>query len=173
MKQDKAYIDWSDHQIAKAADNQIRDWVNLFTFVDDGWTAAHLACKTSIDIFMLLIEYGCDVHLKNKKDMTLMHKAAFDDNTYLITYLRDMHGFDVSHTDKNGNTPLHFACAQGSEYASFWLIGFGAPVDAANKDGDTALHLLMKNSEKLHGTKTFRELLFKGCDKTIVNLAGK
>ena len=31
----------------------------------------------------------------------------------------------------------------------------------------------MKNSEKLHGTKTFRELLFKGCDKRLVNAAGK
>ena len=137
--------------------------------MDDGWSALHLACKTSNEIFMLLIDLGADVSLQNKKKMTLMHKAAYDDNTYLITYLRDKHNFEVQHTDINGNSPLHFACSEGAEYATFWLIGFGSNVNAPNKDGDTPLHLLMKNSDKLGGTKSVKELIFKGADKELKN----
>jgi len=55
----------------------------------DGWTALHLACKTSNDLFMYLIEVGANVRIKNKNGVTLMHKAAMDDNSYLITLLRD------------------------------------------------------------------------------------
>jgi len=31
----------------------------------------------------------------------------------------------ISETDIDGNTPLHYACFNSAEYASFWLIGFG------------------------------------------------
>jgi ankyrin repeat protein len=69
----------------------------------------------------------------------------------------------------NGNTSLHFACSQGAEYATFWLIGFGSDVNAKNNDGDTPLHLLMKNSDKLGGTRCFKELIFRGADKDLLN----
>ena len=54
-----------------------------------------------------------------------MHKAAIDDNTYLITYLRDKSGLSISDVDYDGNTPLHYATQAGSELAAYWLIGFG------------------------------------------------
>jgi len=63
--------------------------------MDDGWTALHLSCKTSNEVFMYLLELGADTRMNNRKDMTLMHKAAYDDNTYLITYLRDKLNFNV------------------------------------------------------------------------------
>jgi len=45
-----------------------------------------------------------------------MHKAAIDNNTYVITYLRDVEGLKVDdQRDDNDNTPLHYACSQGSE----------------------------------------------------------
>ena len=64
---------------------------------------------------------------------------------------------------------MHFACSEGAEYATFWLIGFGSNINAQNKDGDTPLHLLMKNSEKLGGTKSVKELIFKGANKELTN----
>lgn len=39
-----------------------------------------------------------------------MHKAAFDDNNYIITYLRDKEGISIMEEDIDGNTPLHVAC---------------------------------------------------------------
>ena len=101
--------------------------------------------------------------------MTLMHKAAKDDNNYILTYLREKHGMTVDLLDQDISTPLHLACQEGCDYSAFFLIGFGADVNAQNKVGDTPLHLLLRNSKKLRGSKTIRELIFKGADKEMLN----
>ena len=102
-----------------------------------------------------------------------MHKAAFDDNTYLITYLRDEAGLSTTDIDHDGNTPLHYACSNGAEWSSFWLLGFGSDVNALNKNNDSPMHLLLKNQSKLYGTKTLRELIFKGYNKNQKNKQNK
>jgi ankyrin repeat protein len=124
-----------------------------------------LACKETNEIFEYLISQGAKTHLKNKNGVSLMHKAAFDDNTYLITYLRDEASLSIIDTDHDGNTPLHYACSNGSEWSAFWLLGFGTNVNALNKNDDSPMHLLIKNKSKLFSTKTMRELIFKGYDK--------
>lgn len=98
-----------------------------------------------------------------------MHKAALDDNTYAITYLRDKAGFPVDHTDYHGNTPLHFACTQAHSNAIDWLIGFGADVNAQNTKKDTPLILLMKNPQALGNASCARILIMKGADKDLAN----
>lgn len=40
-----------------------------------------------------------------------MHKAAFDNNTYVLSYLKQK-GISIDEKDSNGNTALHFACDQ-------------------------------------------------------------
>ena len=96
-----------------------------------------------------------------------------DDNSYLITYFRDKQNFSIKEADYDGNTPLHYACYNNSEYASFWLIGFGADVNAVNKMKDTPMHLLIKSENKLYNTKTIRELIFKGAKRDIKNSKGE
>lgn len=54
-------------------------------------------------------------------------------------------------------------------YATFWLIGFDSDINASNSDGETPLHLLLKNWDKLLGTKSIKELLLKGARKDITN----
>mmetsp|Transcript_39599 Transcript_39599/g.60577 ORF Transcript_39599/g.60577 Transcript_39599/m.60577 type:complete len:106 (+) Transcript_39599:835-1152(+) len=103
------------------------------TLQDDGWTALHLATKTSSPFCKYLIEdLGANVLLRNRNGVSLMHKAALDDNTYMITYLRDKCQMGLSEVDFEGNTPLHFACSVGAENAVYWLIGFGQDVNAIN-----------------------------------------
>jgi ankyrin repeat protein len=120
----------SEQQMSESLQMTLSNWANSVTLSDDGWTALHLACKNT-ELFLYLVnELKANVSLKNKNGVSVMHKAAMDDNSYLITYLRDKHGFDISETDVDGNTPLHFACFNSSEYAAFWLIGFGAEINA-------------------------------------------
>lgn len=102
---------------------------------DEGWTALHLACKVNLldkgsnDIFKFLISLGADPGIRNKHGASLMHKAAKDDNTSLITYLRDKLGFSVNEKDFFDNTPLHYSCFENTIYSSYWLIGFGQDVN--------------------------------------------
>lgn len=79
---------------------------------------------------MYLTSLGANVQQRNKNGVSLMHKAAMDDNTYIITYLRDKCAFDISEVDFEGNTALHYACYHVSEFAAIWLIGFKSDVNA-------------------------------------------
>ena len=102
-----------------------------------------------------------------------MHKAAYDDNTYVLTYLHEKAGLSVASLDNRQNTPLHYACDHKTDFTANWLLGFGADINAVNEEGDTPLHLLVKNVYKLDSSKLVRELICKGADRDAVNLEGK
>jgi ankyrin repeat protein len=104
----------------------VKKWANAITTQYDNWTALHLACKDRNDMFMYLLkELGADPNARNKNGLSLMHKAAIDNNNYILTYLRDVAGLKIDETDYDGNTPLHYACNFGANYSTFWLLGFG------------------------------------------------
>jgi ankyrin repeat protein len=132
----------SKQEIEKNINLAITQWVNAKTRSDDEWTALHIATQPKKkELFTYLhCKLGADLFIKNKYGVSLMHKAACDDNTYLITYLRDKAGFEISETDVDGNTPLHYACLTGADYACFWLLGFGQDCNLVNNLGETALH---------------------------------
>ncbi|MEW5303195.1 MAG: hypothetical protein WDW36_005911 [Sanguina aurantia] len=46
-----------------------------------------------------------------------------------------------------GHTALHWACAKGHTDAVRWLLGAGAPVEAGNQSGNTALHAAATNEQ--------------------------
>lgn len=146
-------------------------WIDDATVTDDGWTALHLSCKNN-EMVNYLINLGANLHLRNKKGVSMMHKAAMDDNTYLITYLRDVHNFSIDEREKQGNTPLHYAAFYNSQYAAFWLVGFGAEINATNHNLDTPLHLLLKTQKQLENDKMAREFIFKGADRNMKNSWG-
>lgn len=154
----------------------VKLWANQVSLTDDKWTALHLACKDSEDhrIFMYILkDLKADPFIKNIKGVSLMHMAATWDNTYLITYLRDKVNMSIQELDFKGNTPLFYSCSHGSEWAAFWLIGFGADVNAKNLKDDTPLHMICNNPEHIFSTKTVRELIFKGAEVNAVNKDGK
>jgi len=55
-------------------------------------------------------EIGADLTSKTNKGISIMHKAAYDNNSYILTYLTEKHGFSIFELDDDLNTPLHFAC---------------------------------------------------------------
>ena len=118
----------------------------------------------------LVNELHANLQIRNKNGLSLMHKAALDNNSYLLTYLRDVGKLKIDELDFDGNSPLHFACCYGSEISTFWLLGFGSDPNITNKDGDTPLHVLLKG-QKLFNTKNVRELIFKGASREIKNNA--
>ena len=114
--------------------------MNLSTLFDDGWTALHLSTCTNEEMFVYLHEVlHADLLTKNKNGVTVLHKAAKDDSTYLITYLLEKDVFHENEKDKDGNCPLHYACVFQSKNAIRWLIGFGYPLNEVNDFGQIAL----------------------------------
>lgn len=70
-------------------------------------------------MFIYLAEnLGADLKLKNLHGWSVFHKASFDNNSYILTYLRDKAGFSIHETDSVGNSPLHFACDQKTEFTT-------------------------------------------------------
>jgi ankyrin repeat protein len=96
-----------------------------------------------------------------------------------------LEGGPLSHSDTDGNTMLHAAASGWQERMVEFLILAGAAVNAQNKDGDTALHLVTDSASPTPGplTKserspeearrsTFTRLFVGGADLTARNNRG-
>lgn len=152
----------------------LKRWVDSVTLNRARVTALHYATKLSSKLFVYLVdECGADVTIRDPHGMSVMHKAAFDDNSYLITYLRDKSGFDIMEKGRAGNTPLHYACDGKAAASIIWLLGFGADVNAKNDNAQTPMHLLMTSGDKLRDVKTLREMVFRGADKSAIDDQGR
>ncbi len=74
--------------------------------------------------------------------------------------------FTAGLTDQNGCTLLHYAARNGHLFVMQYLIGErGLDIDSGNSEGDTSLHLAIKNGE----IKAMDLLLACGADPTIPN----
>ena len=59
------------------------------TLFDDGWTALHLATKSTSELFRYIAEdLGGDLKLSNKNGVTLAQKASMDDKQDILEYLQ-------------------------------------------------------------------------------------
>ena len=54
---------------------------------------------------------------------------------------------EIDCVDYNNQTALHYAAKFGNATVAHYLISFGAYVNARDKDGETPLHLAVKNYE--------------------------
>ena len=79
--------------------------------------------------------------------------------------------FMYKYPDENGNTPLHLACMAGNDSLIEKILNMNMKLatTVANKDGDTPLHILVRNG----GHKIKVELLLSaGCDAWFRNNQG-
>lgn len=151
----------------------LKRWVESITMNKARVTALHYATKYSKLFVYLVEECGADVTIRDPHGMSILHKAAYDDNSYLITYLRDKSGFDIMLKGRAGNTPLHYACDGKAAASIIWLLGFGADVNARNDNAQTPMHLLLTGGDKLRDVKTLREMVFRGSDKNAIDDQGR
>lgn len=114
------------------------------------------------------------------------HISAYSgDMRFIVPFLRE--GGTVSHSDPHGDTILHAAASGWQHRMVQFLILTGADVNAQNKDGDTALHAIIRSravpspakGQWLRGTEldearraTFIELFIGSADRTIKNVQG-
>ncbi|KAH9116360.1 hypothetical protein AeMF1_009691 [Aphanomyces euteiches] len=130
----------------------------------------HAAFCGYLDVFKKLITCDADIHAKNKKDAdTPLHVAAWNGHFHIVeelmthgihltpqTSLVTLHCIEHQGMDKprckhcnykNGSTPLHHAACKGHVDVVKVLLAHGAPIDARNSNGDTALHWASMNGQ--------------------------
>jgi ankyrin repeat protein len=97
----------------------------------------------------LLIERGANVEFRNKLGQTALHIAALEKNKAIAEYLLGQ-GADINAgTEASKGTPLHSAISSSnpdSNSVTRFLVEKGAWLEATDLQGQTALHMAVKQS---------------------------
>ncbi|KAK7413654.1 hypothetical protein QQX98_007436 [Neonectria punicea] len=112
----------------------------------------YLCCLAEPEKRHILQRHGARTDILDNKGNNAIHLLIpRDRKTRSVLESLFAEGLDPLSTNDNGDTLLHHAASfylmnpKDAEHVR-WLISLGIPVNAVNKQGDTALHLFMKNS---------------------------
>lgn len=124
-----------------------------------------------------LLDEGADPNAQDAFDRTAVHYAAGEHTgiggTGAILTLLLVKGGDCCMKDSQGDTPLHYAAAEGidqvADYADVQgriqrLLEHGADPNEPNNRGYTALHFAAKTPAWTHGPALIESLLQAGAD---------
>ena len=126
--------------------NAIKEWVNIPSRSDEGVYPIHFAAfHGNVKIIKCLIKNGADIRVKSKQGINLLHVSAQGDQAYSLVYFRNK-GLSIQERDGDKSTPLHWACFAGSDTALYYLLAWDDNLNAQEVNGNTCLHLAVKNS---------------------------
>ena len=145
-------------------------------------TPLHIACKIkSLTIIKVLLEMKCSTNIPNKKGVTaqniplnkdgdcLLHIACQWGDVDIVKYLITYENCNPSiHSSTSENTPLHIAAKYGQEEIIVQLSN-KCDLNATNKEGDTPLHIAVRQSETAAISKL---LAHQVCNLNIQNKEG-
>jgi ankyrin repeat protein len=102
---------------------------------------------------------------------TSLHYAALDGPVDQVRDLLASGQRNVAATDKQGFTPLHFACQQYRDDVVEVLLDAGAPVDPVDAWGNTPLSRAVFNAKG--DPAIVRRLVSAGADPDVANASGR
>jgi ankyrin repeat protein len=110
-----------------------------------GFTCLHFAAHGGqLQLIKNLVDMGADMDCRNKKGWTVLHSAAFGDMPVAFYYFLEKQNIcNINEPDNSGNTPLHVAAIYGCSCITA-IHAWGGDLDQINNDGNTALHLVVK-----------------------------
>lgn len=113
----------------------------------DGKTAFRLACaeghfdESRAKVVQTLIEYGCDVNIRDADSRTTLYLLALENRLKMVKYLLEFSNVDVNIPDSEGRTALHVAAWQGhAEMVKLLITGGQANVNAMDLECRSPLH---------------------------------
>lgn len=113
--------------------------------------------------------YGNDqlLFIKDREDLTLLHKAAVSGNKELVMFFL-LKGLFVNAEDAILRTPLHWAASNGQTEILELLIANDGNVNARNENGETPLH----NAAGAGDEASAKLLVDKGADVDVETKVG-
>ena len=116
---------------------------------------AHFAAEFSNHIMLeKLLEFQCDVNLKDKFGLSplhlITHNITKDETVFTIKIIESLikHGANINIQDDYGSTPLHHAVHMKSHSALEQLLGNGASTDVADTFNRTVKDLALIEGDK-------------------------
>ncbi|MEC4735587.1 MAG: ankyrin repeat domain-containing protein [Wolbachia endosymbiont of Halictus tumulorum] len=124
----------------EAVKHFIREGANVNEANRDGWTPLHYAAwKGYFEVVKLLIEKRANTDAENIYRERPIHLAAAGNDQKIVELL--IKGVSVDDTNKNGETPLHYATQNGQLEIAEFLIKKGARIHAKSNSGKTPLDI--------------------------------
>jgi ankyrin repeat protein len=142
----------------------LKGGANVASQNNEGKTALYLAVEEKrLTLIPLLLRYDADIFSVTSTGMTPFGKALADNSQALTELITEK---TVRSVDVEGNTPLLAAMKSNASIEVIRVIlDNKAAVNAQNKDGETALHLAVRNNQADIGTL----LLDNGADIFLAN----
>lgn len=109
--------------------------------IKGGDTPLHVAKSSSA--VQLLMDHGALINQKNDKGETSFFKCI---KNFCLDVAQALYcaGADVNASDKDDDTPLHYAVNCLDEYVIKFLLYRGAHIDCRNKQGETPYQIIQK-----------------------------
>ena len=127
-------------------------------------------CDGQKDLVMLLLDRGADPNIHDKNEDSCLHAAIHGHCSMETVQAIIDHGAQVNAVNKDGATPLLFACSTAQANAVNLLLNTKADPNIAYADGDTSLHAaIAADCTK----ETIHELIDHGSDNNAVNQRGR
>ncbi len=96
------------------------------------------------------IDSGDDINQPHPKYGYRMLNLAIKENAHELAWYFIENGAWLDRKDGNGNTPLHYAAAQGNLEMAQYLVEKGVRIDPINKKGETPLYFArMKHNKQM------------------------
>ncbi|KAJ6638270.1 26S proteasome non-ATPase regulatory subunit 10 [Pseudolycoriella hygida] len=110
---------------------------------DQGHSSLQYACsKGWSDVVKCLLEQNADVNVKDERGDTPLHRLASMGRTEILRlYLTNAVKPILDCPNREGNTPLHYACEDDESACALLLIEHGASPLVLNKEEKTPLDL--------------------------------
>ena len=125
-------------------------------------TSIHYAAfNGDLKLLKDLVANGGDLRQTNDTGISALQFAAQGNQAAVITYLLDVHNFDIDEVDAKKNSSLHWATYNSNELALSFLLARKPNVNLQDSEGITPLHLAVAQSQIIHTTSIIRQLLMK------------
>jgi ankyrin repeat protein len=105
--------------------------------------------KGSIEMVRILISYGANLNIRNRKGQNLLHQAAIKGSSDILQTFLDYNMIPINATDTRGATALHLAAERGHKSIVKILLAFpGMEIDSRDGDETTSLCIAFRENKQ-------------------------